>query len=293
MAQWHNRGTAKCLKYENLHGHVLCSESWARCLAFFSFSSCPHCSPWVLAVARDPGEMMVRYLSAFVALAIMAVACSESDGTSASGGVVSASGGVVSASGGVVSSTGGIANTGGSGGVAAGDCQFDSECPALGCYMCPASYCVNGKCVWGGSPSYGGASSGGGGNAGSGGSSAAGSGGSEADGGAVACGSTTCNADELCVHNVCINGGPVRCQPRDASGECPNGWQFDTSCTQIPGGGCSPLPCTNPPPYCAPVPSTCTTVPTETTGCGCADSVCRFGACRVVTSKRTVMCDAV
>ena len=242
---------------------------------------------------------MVRPLPLFVALAILVTACSGSDdsgrapsnqrdagttgGATHAGGATSAGGAVpggATSSGG--RSSGGVAGSGGSGGVAPGGCRFDSDCLQLGCFMCPASHCMNGMCVSGPFPSYAGAGSGGLGNAGS--------GGSEEDGGAVACGNTTCKSDELCVSNLCT-GGLIVCQPRDSSGKCPDGLESSASCPQFPGGGCAPPPCTNPPLYCAPIPSTCTTVPTEATGCSCANSVCRFGGCRVVTSKRTVRCD--
>jgi hypothetical protein len=127
---------------------------------------------------------MPRFLSSFLAPAICVLACSGSNssqssvinqgGTGSTGGATS-SGGVKNTSGatsmatasGGASSGGGLASSGGSGGVAPGGCRFDSDCPALGCYLCPASYCVNGECVSGASPSYGGASSGSGGTAGS------------------------------------------------------------------------------------------------------------------------------
>jgi hypothetical protein len=258
---------------------------------------------------------MVRRLSMLVVQAISVVACSGSDvsgrftnqrdggttgGASHAGRTASAGGamsGGVPGSGGA-SSGGGTAGSAGSAGAVPGGCRFDSDCPALGCYMCPVSYCKDGQCVWGSFPSYGGAGagggnagSGGGGNAGFGGSGHAGSGGGEEDGGTVACGNATCKTDELCVYNICSVGNIVPCQPLDSTGQCPDGWQLDASCTQFPKGGCKPPPCTNPSPYCAQVPSTCTAVPTLATGCSCANSVCRFGACRVVTAKRTVSCD--
>jgi hypothetical protein len=257
---------------------------------------------------RSAGTMMLHFASMFVAQAILVVACSGSDASGSStsnqrdgrstGGATHAGGGTSigggapgGATGSGGASSGGVTSSAGSGGSVAGGCRFDSDCPALGCSTCPASYCMNGQCVWGSVPSNGRAGSGGGagsgGSAGLGGSGDAGAGGSDEDGGTIPCGNTTCKADELCVDNAC-GGAPILCQPRDGSGNCAPGLQFNPSCR-----GCSPPPCTPPPPYCARIPSTCTTVPTEATGCTCANSVCRIGSCQVVSDKRRVHCDAV
>jgi hypothetical protein len=283
---WHSWHRTNCLKQLVLQGHTPCNAEW------FSRQR----------------VTMLRFLSSLLAPAICVLACSGSNSGQSSAGnqagaasTGGAAGGAIGSGGarsnggftsaGRTSSSGGGISAGGSGAGAPGGCRFDSDCgPALGCYMCPASYCMNGKCVSTAFPSYGGASSGSGGIAGRGDRTDAGSGG-EDDGGTIPCGDTTCNADELCVYNSC-GGTPIVCQPRDTSGSCPSGWQFSVvSCPQLAGGGCSPPPCTTPPPYCAPIPSTCTTVPTETTDCTCANSVCRIGSCRVVVAKRAVHCD--
>lgn len=70
---------------------------------------------------------------------LLAVACG-SDGTTGTGKFPAQDGGA----------TGGAAGAGGTstaGGATGTQCRTTSDCPQLGCYMCPASVCVDGRCV--------------------------------------------------------------------------------------------------------------------------------------------------
>ena len=78
-------------------------------------------------------------------------------------------------------------------------------------------------------------------------------------------GCSTCGPAQICVHPTCAMGAPF-CLPLDDAGACPSGFQYVAVCTSGSSGpGCRPAPCTDPPPFCANLPSTCGPVPT----CSC------------------------
>jgi hypothetical protein len=104
---------------------------------------------------------------------------------------------------------------------------------------------------------------------------------------AVSCGTAVCSASQVCVQFLC-GGGPNRCVPVDDAGGCPSGWRFDPTCPGSAMGGCDPPPCTNPPPFCADTPASCTGAPS----CGCVGlAVCGSLSC-ISVSGRNVTCGA-
>lgn len=105
-------------------------------------------------------------------------------------------------------------------------------------------------------------------------SGAGGSGGSGTEGGHEAgtggpCGSTTCAADELCVHQA-----TGTCSPASDGGQCPPGSQpFDCPATDSGSVGCVTVSVSSyPPPHCEPIPSACGSV----IDCSCIE--CSGGA---------------
>ena len=62
-----------------------------------------------------------------------------------------------------------------------------------------------------------------------------------------ACGTTTCSGDSVCVH-PCCGGAPPPCEEPSDAGVCPPGTMTGGYCPT----GCTPIPCTPPPDYCAP-----------------------------------------
>ncbi len=84
-----------------------------------------------------------------------------------------------------------------------------------------------------------------------------------------ACGTTTCAADQFCVHpstNLC--GPAPQCVPHDDAGACPPGTMFNAFCAGSPNGGCVAIPMRGPP-HCATLASTCGPSPSM---CSCFPS---------------------
>ena len=151
-----------------------------------------------------------------------------------------------------------MGNVSGNGGAMGTECRTSGDCPLTDCYMCPTRSCVNGRCVAESTGSTGGV--GGAGSSGDSKDSGVESGATKHNVTVFACGNTTCHDGELCVEQRC-------------------------------GGAPSSIPCSPPPRYCAAIPDTCTAPPSATSGCSCANSVCRWGTCHAF-SETMVMCDS-
>lgn len=103
------------------------------------------------------------------------------------------------------------------------------------------------------------------------------------------CSSSTCRANQVCVHPSCGGGTPPTCfsAPGDA-GQCPQGSTYQQHCPPSFNPGCLPTPCSPAPPFCADVPASCAGRPS----CICLPpDVCNGGgSCGVVYSTGDVMC---
>lgn len=85
---------------------------------------------------------------------------------------------------------------------------------------------------------------------------------SQSPGRGVACGDgLRCGANQVCVHAPCGVGLRI-CMPLPDGGACPAGWTHG-NCGE--SDGCTPLPCTPPPPVCVTLPLACAHAPT----CNC------------------------
>src|SRR6185503_1346858 len=81
----------------------------------------------------------MRHFSAGMGVLLLFVAACSDDGTVSTGQSGVRDGGSGGAS--------GSAGASGAGGAPGTQCTTNAQCPQLGCYMCPASVCVNGRCV--------------------------------------------------------------------------------------------------------------------------------------------------
>jgi len=127
--------------------------------------------------------------------------------------------------GGGVPASGGLSGSGGygTGGAPGAQCKTNADCPQLGCFMCPASSCMNGQCVSSGWPGSGGVS-------GTGGSASGGSSGSSGAGGTGGVSGT------LKWYATC--GPPVCHVPVPGSGGTSSGLPPCTT-TEVAGADCS------------------------------------------------------
>jgi hypothetical protein len=107
--------------------------------------------------------------------------------------------------------------------------------------------------------------------------------------GGHACGSSTCRANQVCVHPSCGGGTAPMCfvAPNDA-GQCPQGSTYQPHCAPTFGPGCLPAPCVPAPPFCADIPASCGGHPS----CVCLPpNVCNGGgSCGLVDSTDAVIC---
>jgi hypothetical protein len=210
--------------------------------------------------------------------AIAAGACSSSKGPSDAGtdaGGSSGLGGSSAGAGGAAAGSGGqagIATAGAGGQIDAGACRMQGESCTSPQHCCGPLICA-GICTMGvgqGGPQDGASTD------------------VSGDGG-HACGSSTCRANQVCVHPSCGGGTPPTCYsaPGDA-GQCPPGSTYQPHCPPNFAPGCLPAPCSAAPPFCADIPASCGGHPS----CVCLPpNVCNGGgSCGLVDSTGDVMC---